>query len=314
MKQARFLKFLTIWGAIGVTMLLAADPVYAGGTLGAMVDRVRLSSDNLPNLVVFLAYIIATIFAGLGLHKLKNHVEYGPQSVQLAEPLKYLGAGGLMYALPSIASVAKNTFGATGDVQNATLGWNSGGSAPSGGTLDGMLMRFIQDGYGPFITLMTFFCLVAGMALTLIAIHRFTKTAQEGPRGPTGMGTIMTFVLAGLLFSISPAIGTLVETLFGVRDSMTNVQFMALNAALGSANAHAENVVVSILAFMIIVGILSIIRGFFVLRGVAEGNQQMTMMSGLSHIIAGAILVNFGQFANIIQRTLGVNHFGVLFF
>ena len=178
---------------------------------------------------------------------------------------------------------------------------------------DNMMINFMKDGFGPFVTFMTFFCFVAGVVLTMIAIHRFTKTAQEGPRGPTGMGTIATFVLAGVLFSIAPSVGAITETLFGGRDSMTEVEFLALGASMGAAGAHAENVVVSILAFMIIVGILSIIRGFFVLRGLAEGNQQMTMMGGLSHIIAGAILVNFGQFANIIQNTLGITQYGVLF-
>jgi hypothetical protein len=177
-----------------------------------------------------------------------------------------------------------------------------------------MLMNFMSNIYGPMTSLMVFFCYIAGAAFMLIAVHRFTKTAQEGPRGPTGLGTIATFVLAGVLFSIAPSVGTMTETLFGGRTSMTEVSFLALSDTMGAnGSAHAENVVVSVLAFLIIVGILSIIRGFFVLRGVAEGNQQMTMMGGVSHVIAGAILVNFGQFANIIQNTLGISGFGVLF-
>lgn len=280
------------------------------GTLGEMIDRIRENSDSLPNLVAFLAYLIASLFAGLGIYKLKNHVEMGPQSVQLAEPLKFLFAGGLMFALPSITGVLQATFGDEGAAQD--VDWNASANG-TGATLDNMMIRFMEDAFGPFVTFMTFFCFVAGAVMTLVAIHRFTKTAQEGPRGPTGMGTIATFILAGVLFSVAPSVGMLVETLFGGRTSMTEVEFMALNASLGGASGHAENVVVSILAFMIIVGILSIIRGFFILRGLAEGNQQMTMMGGLSHIIAGAILVNFGQFANIIQNTLGVNQFGVLF-
>lgn len=280
------------------------------GTLGNMIDTIRTSTDSLPNLVAFIAYMIATLFSALGVYKLKNHVEYGPQSVQLAEPLKYLGAGGMMFALPSIARVAQLTFGSEEAAQD--IGWSASASG-SGATLDNMMVNFMNDAFGPFVIFMTFFCFVAGAVLTLVAIHRFTKTSQEGPRGPTGMGTISTFVLAGVLFSIAPSVGTITETLFGGRDSMTEVEFLALGASMGAGGAHAENVVVSILAFMIIVGILSIIRGFFILRGLAEGNQQMTMMGGLSHIIAGAILVNFGQFANIIQNTLGITQFGVLF-
>lgn len=300
---------------IGVTPQAAAANAAAGGqmpggTLGGLIDRVREGTDSLPNLVAFLSYLIATLFAALGIYKLKNHVERGPQAVELADPLKMLFAGGLFFSIPSIAGVMQKTFGDEGAAQD--IGWDAA-SGGAGGTLDNMMINFMKDGFGPFVTFMTFFCFVAGAIMTMVAIHRFTQTAQQGARGPAGMGTIATFVLAGVLFSVAPSVGMITETLFGGRDSMTEVEFLALGASMGAGGAHAENVVVSILAFMIIVGILSIIRGFFVLRGLAEGNQQMTMMGGLSHIIAGAILVNFGQFANIIQNTLGITQYGVLF-
>jgi hypothetical protein len=208
-----------------------------------------------------------------------------------------------------MSSVAFNTFGDAGAAQDVTWTANNTGIV---GTLDDMMIKVMDNAFLPFTNLLIFFCYVAGALLMLLAIHRFTKTAQEGPRGPTGIGTVATFVLAGVLFSIAPMVGVMTETLFGGRDSYTEVSFLALTVG-DPANDHAENVVIAILAFLIIVGILSIVRGFFVLRGVAEGNQQMTMMGGISHVIAGAILVNFGQFANIIQNTLGINTFGVLF-
>jgi hypothetical protein len=295
-------------------LLLLTDSAYAsGGTLGEMMNRVVGGSTNIVNLVSFLAYITGTIFAAVGVYKLKQHVEFGPQKIELPEPLKYLFTGGLMLALPSIANVAYMTFGGTGAGQEInTLAWNSGASG-SGGGLDDMMRNFIQDSYVPMQYLIQFFCVAAGAMLMMLAVHRFTKTAQEGPRGPTGLGTIATFVLAGALFSIAPSIGTFTETLFGDRTSRTIVSFMALDDSLGAASANAENVLTSVLAFLIIVGILSIIKGFFVMRDVAEGSQNATMLSGLSHVIAGAILVNFGQFANIVQNTLGISGYGVLF-
>lgn len=287
-------------------------PTAEGGTLGELIDHVREGTDSLPNLVAFLAYLIATMFAALGIYKLKNHVEFGPQSVPLADPLKYLGAGGLMFALPSITGVIQATFGDQGVSQDT--GWSATGGSGTPGTLDAMMVSFMRNTFEPTQNFFIFFCFVAGAALLLIAIHRLTKTAQEGPRGPAGAGTIATFVLAGILLSLAPSVGMITETLYGGRDSMTTVSFMALEGSMSDAAAgHTRNVIVSVLAFMIIVGILSIIRGFFVLRGVAEGNQQMTMMSGIVHLVAGALLVNFGQFANIIQNTLGITGYGVLF-
>ncbi len=305
-----------------LTAILLSSPAFASatpaatmsasGTLGDMINRLMSGTANLPDFIAFISVLIGVLFVALGVYKLKNHAEFGPQNTPLADPLKLLFTGGLMMTLPTVSTVVWETFGEHNAAQD--IGWTAATGASATGSLDGMLMNFMSNIYGPITTLMVFFCYVAGAALMLIAVHRFTKTAQEGPRGPTGLGTIATFVLAGVLFSVAPSVGTLTETLFGGRDSMTEVSFLALSATMGATgSAHAENVVVSVLAFLIIVGILSIIRGFFVLRGVAEGNQQMTMMGGVSHVIAGAILVNFGQFANIIQNTLGISGFGVLF-
>lgn len=296
--------------AVAAVMMLPGD-AHAGGTLGDMIKNIGNSTSSLTDLVSFLAYLIGVLFAGIGVYKLKNHVEFGPQSVPLADPLKMLFAGGLMLSIPSISRVVQATFGDSGAAQDTT--WSAADDSASGAQLDGMMIKFMENVHAPLELFFVFFCYIAGAALLLIAIHRFTKTAQDGPRGPAGLGTVATFVLSGVLFSIAPSVGMLTETLFGSRDSMTNVEFLALEGSLGDANGHAQNVVISILAFMMIVGILSIIRGFFVLRGVAEGNQQMTMMSGISHLVAGAILVNFGQFANIIQTTLGITEYGLQF-
>jgi len=291
--------------------VMAQNVAAAGdGTLGGLIRKAAESSNLLPGFISFLAYLVGVLFVALGVYKLKNHVEYGPQSVALADPLKFLASGGLMLALPSISRVMQVTFGGEiGTTQN--IGDLSGTSGVPG-TLDAMLVSFMSNTYMPMQFLLTFFCFVAGAALMMVAVHRLTKSAQEGPRGPAGAGTIATFVLAGVLFSIAPSVGTITETLYGGRTSMLSVSFLALGSVADSGE-HTKIVIKSILVFMIIVGIISVIRGFFILRGVAEGNQQMTMMGGLSHVIAGALLINFGQFANIIQKTLGLTQYGVNF-
>lgn len=278
-------------------------------TLGDLMDNISAQT-NAYELVAFIAYLTAFLFTVVGLHQLRQHVEFGPQKVELAQPLKFLFTAGMMFTLPTVASVATATFGDDGPTQEINdIAYNN---TPTSEGLDGMLIRTMENVYEPAQFLILFFCYVAGAILTMVALHRFTKTAQEGPRGPTGMGTIATFVLAGGLFSIAPMIGMFAETLFEGRESMTTVDFLSLTDG-SDAQLHAEDVATAIIVFLAIVGILSIVRGLFVLRGVAEGAQQMTMMSGISHVIAGAILVNFGQFANIIQNTLGIASFGVNF-
>jgi hypothetical protein len=282
-------------------------------TVGGLIDQIVANSSLLPDAISFLAYLMGFLFVAAGLYKLKNHFEFGPQNVPLPDAIKFIAVGGLVMSLPLLSDVAFGTFGSDADVQN--IGWDqSGATSGTPGTLDDMMVRMVANIYWPFNNMLVFFCYIAGTVMTLIGLHRFTKTAQQGPQGPTGLGTIGTFLLAAALFSIAPMVGTMTETIFGGRDSYTEVAFMAIEDSMSDeAYAHTQSVITAILAFLIIVGILSIVRGFFVLRDVAEGGQQASVMGGLSHVIAGAILVNFGQFANIIQTTLGINAFGVQF-
>jgi hypothetical protein len=286
-------------------------------TLGDVIDNTTLSIANLPQLINYFGYIMAIFFMGLSLFKFYSHVQYGPQQTPLIEPIKYFGITAFAAALPSTAQVLINSFdgfGETGQSINNNSGWADTATGTPG-TLDTMMMALMQDIYMPMQILLTWFGYVAGFALLLIAIHRLTKTAQQGRQGPAGAGTLATFALAAVCLSFAPSIGVITESLFGGRESLTTVSFLAIDSSLGTeaSKTHVRNVIVSVLVFLVIVGLLSMIRGFFILRGVAEGQQQATLMGGLSHVVAGAILVNFGQFANIVQNTLGIEGYGVLF-
>jgi hypothetical protein len=62
---------------------------------------------------------------------------------------------------------------------------------------------------------------------------------------------------------------------------------------------------------MIIIGIISFIRGWFIIRDVAEGNQQASMMAGATHIIGGALAINLGPILAAVQNTLGITGVGL---
>ena len=76
---------------------------------------------------------------------------------------------------------------------------------------------------------------------------------------------------------------------------------------------NAKNVFSAVLAFMAVIGFLSVVRGLFILKGFADGNQQATMMSVVTHIVAGSLCINLGSFINAVQTSLGVTDFPVRF-
>jgi hypothetical protein len=76
---------------------------------------------------------------------------------------------------------------------------------------------------------------------------------------------------------------------------------------------HVQAVITAVIAFVFIIGWVSFIRGFFIIRNVAEGTGQASMMAGLTHVFGGAIAVNLGPMMNAVQATLGLDGFGVTF-
>lgn len=287
---------------------LAEEGEAAGNTLGSVISNTIESSSDIPGLLSGLSYLFGIVLGFMAIMKLKDHVE-SPNQTPIWDPLKRFLAGGAFLALPSMVSavvrtVSKDMEGIKGD------GYNTGGATTTG--LDGKLVALIEDIWDPLQALFIGFGYVAGIILVLIGISRLLKTEQEGARGPMGLGTIVTFIVAGILLSLNKILGATVGSIFG--GDVTSNAGLAYTAGMdGEALAHANAVIGAVLAFVAIIGWISFIRGFFIMRGVAEGNSQASAMAGFTHIIGGALAVNLGGFIQAVQTTLGIEKFGLEF-
>jgi len=246
---------------------------------------------------------------------------------------------GAFFTLPYIVEIFSNTVGG-GTTAGATIsaaGYNYGQTLAGGGSvttfqtianniigggtcpagtglgLDGMLVCFATDILGPLHIVLNFFAFVAGMIFIMIGISRLIKGAQEGAKAPGGLGTMMTFIIGGALVSYNDLMRAASATFTG---SATTQTFVTMNYTDGMTNeeaAAAHAVITSIVKFMIVIGVISFVRGLFIVRNVAEGNQQASMMAGATHIIGGALAVNLGPVLNAVQSTLGTTGYGITF-
>ncbi len=287
-------------------ILYSADALAGAPTTGTAIQS---AADNLtlfPKLVSAIAYVIGAGAIAIGLFKMRDYSN-APQQVKISEPLKYLFAGGLLVASPAFAAVLTETFGLAGVNGLSKTGVLNGSSGPAT-RLDEMVVALMKDISRPLGNVIAIFAYIAGAILTVVGLHRLTKSSQEGPRGPSGMGTIGTFVSAAILLSSSQVLAALSNSIFG-SDTVSNyAEIFGFTSA--APVDHAQNVVSAILAFMMLVGLISFLRGVFVLRGFSDGNSQMSLMGGLSHIIAGVLAINLGPLVNAIQTTLGVSVIG----
>ena len=279
-------------------------------TMGGIINCLREgTADNLIAVMEGGAYALGLLFGVTGIIKLKNHVE-SPNNVPLSDSMKRFAAGGALFALGYLREIFENTI-----TNNEASGYGDtgmNGDVGDGLGLDGMLIAMMQDIFAPLQLIFASFGYVAGIMLMLIGISRLLKSEQEGPRGPAGIGTIMTFLMAACLFSLNTLSSHLTETMFLDGTFKTNGTLQYADG-LGDTVGHVHAVISSIIAFGIIIGWVSIIRGIFIIRGVSEGSGNASMMAAITHLIGGVLALNLGSVVMAVQNTLGITNYGIIF-
>lgn len=316
--------------------------LFGKSSLGNAMCNMITATAALPAFFTSMSYLFGLIFGFWGILKVKDHV-LDPRQTPVWDAITRLLAAGAFFALPIVVeavrmtvtpgnliavstyatntgfndaaggAIASDPTGLSGTLLGSLFGMTGGGDCGPAG-LDMALHCFMSDIMGPLHVLLNFFGFVAGMVFIMIGISRIMKSTQEGAKGPLGFGTLMTFVVGGLLLSTNAILRGVSTSLFGAGVSKT---YGIITYSEGFTDAavlgHANLVVASIIKFMILVGLISFVRGLFILRGVAEGNQQASMMAGMTHIIGGALAVNLGSVINAVQGTLGISGLGIMF-
>lgn len=279
-----------------------------GAGIGSVICNLMLHSAAFPAFLTALSYLFGLVLGIWGLLKIKEHV-INPQQTSVWEGLSRLLAGGAFFALPIVVTAAYNTV-AEFMIPHFNTGFSG---ATSAGGLDAVMAAFMEDILGPLDLLFKFFAFSAGIVLVMVGISRLMKSAQEGPRGPGGIGTMMTFVIGGALLAFSPMITAGSMSLFGSPVTTTSAQLQYTQGLTGPEVQHVHAVISAIIKFMIVLGLASFLRGLFIMRAVAEGNSQASMIAGVTHIVGGALAVNLGPVINAVQNTLGIGPYGILF-
>lgn len=280
------------------------------GTLGGVICNLLISSTKLPAVLTGLSYLVGLFFGVSAVLKLQEHVE-GSGQVSIWDPVKRFAAGGAFFALPMVVEVAYNTLARSGTVDIYSVSGFAGKTSGTG--LDAMVVALMADVWDWVWFLLVGFSYVAGIILLMVAISRLLKTEQEGARGPLGVGTFVTFVIAGALLSMNKMIAALSVSLFSSPVVKTQAKLVYDAGLEGAEKEHALAVISAVIAFVALLGWVSFIRGLFIMRGVAEGDSQASAMAGGTHLLGGALAINLGPMLNAVQTTLGITSYGITF-
>lgn len=276
-------------------------------TVGDMIANVVRSTTNATNLISLVAYLTGAILTFTGIYKFKDHID-NPSHTKMSDGVKRWFAAGLMFSMPFLTGALKGTLFRDAvlnpEINNST-GFTS--ATLSNGGMDELVVNFIGNIMQPALGALTAFTYIAGFGLLLVGISRLTKRMEEGPRGPGGAGTIMTFVASGALFSFANSAGAFLTSIFGDNQLMTNLNISDDIISAGNDRDRIEKVVEGLMLFIMLVGYIAFIRGWFVLKAFADGQSGATMAQGLTFLLGGTLAINMGQVVNVLQETVGVS-------
>ncbi|MCC6597202.1 MAG: hypothetical protein IT559_00185 [Alphaproteobacteria bacterium] len=301
-------------------------------TMGQALCGVFLHTGAIPAFLTAASYLIGLVFGFWGIFKIKAHVQ-NPQQTGLWEGISRFIAGGAFFALPIVIAVARTTFvplllnapslapvisynNGSGLMATLLASLSLGGGCPATAGplgLDGVIVCFMGDMMGPIHVVLNFFAFCAGIIFLMIGVSRLIRSAQDGARGPGGIGTIMTFATGAALISYNELMRAFTTSFFSTPVTRTFATMQYTTGMLTPEVDSAHAVITAIIQFVIVVGLISFVRGIFIVRSVAEGNSQASIMSGVTHMVAGALAVNLGPLLNAVQTTLGIQGFGVAF-
>ncbi len=265
-------------------------------------------------LINVFGYVMGCAFAVIAVFKFKDHVD-NPHNTPISIPMKKFFAGGMLLSLPMMANIAASNIFGQNVAKSSGLSTSQALAASTGdaGALDTMVVNFVTRRRGSDGNARPGFRLSHGSGISSSSgITRLTHRMDEGPRGPGGIGTIMTFVVSGNPVFFPNMIEAFLKSMFGTSQVNTGVQLTGLYTTGGSGTTvdpsvtQLETVVQGVMVFIMLVGLIAFVRGWFVLRAFADGQQGATLAQGLTFLFAGALAINLGDLINAVEKTLGL--------
>lgn len=300
-------RLMMIFGFAVLFLAMGTDAAFAASKLSNVFNNFTVSWDKFQNVLSTIAWLSGGFLGVAAIYKFKDHVD-NPTQTPLSQGVKRMIAGGMFLSLPfMLRAVIGNVFANTGGQGKIkATSFNTSGALTPGG-LDKMIVDVMKDIGTPVENMLTAFSYLAGISLLLVGISRLTKRMEEGPKGPAGMGTIMTFLASGMLLNFASSIGAFTGSIFGNNQLLTRI---TIDPAVINNTADADRIATvlsGLEVFVILVGYIAFIRGWFVLKNFADGQQGATLAQGLTFLFGGAVAINLGELVNAVTNTVGVN-------
>lgn len=284
-------------------MMLPISDAFASAKVGDVITKSVQNYSSLPTVMNYVAYIAGLVVLIIGLQKMYRHVER-PDQFPLSHSIWHIAGGTFLFSLPmawGMITRSMNIASASGATTGASnIALKVSPTTPL--SLDVMMIRLVENIRGPMQFLLWTLSAVLGLFFMITAFLRMARGAgQDGPRGSLGSGTVTRVFIGSILLSIAATADVFTTTLF----SGSIVKFNGMNIpSVPSATLDQANQAMSaILVFIQIIGFIAFIRGFLMLRALADGNSSVSSAAAFTHVLGGAIAINISPMLSALQRT-----------
>ncbi|HVY12655.1 MAG TPA: hypothetical protein VHB73_03730, partial [Alphaproteobacteria bacterium] len=228
----------------------------------------------------------------------------------LRDGLLGLMVGAFIVTLPWFVEFLHHTIykNIGGSYQTPTCSASGAAGAGDIAGLDVMLANFVNNIKNPIIAIISLMAIIFGTAMifwNMIRLSKFGADARSNNLTPI-LGNL---IIGALLVAAGQTLNVSLATLFGndvAQGTLARYSSLAYNPGGGMDMEKVNRALSAVFDFLYIVGALSFVRGFFILRNVLDGQGQATRGQAFTHIIAGTLLVNMPGFIHVVQNTLGV--------
>lgn len=288
---------------------LTAHPAIAT-TVGAVLCNVANNMWPFIDVFNWTAYTASVVIIIQGILHFHKHNEFGAQQYPHHKTFAMLTAGALLTVLPTVVATLFSTlFTGTGDGGSLKACLSASGpaeikAAATSTGLDGMMAKFVNDIADPMTGLVSVVATVLGVFLILRGLMKAAKYGND-PRTHSITHILANLIIGCILISTSQGVDMLMTSLFGDSSikEFSDLKWAGLDDLGNSAQFKAA--VQAALTFFQLVGLISFVRGWNVIRNAVEGQGQATFAQGMTHVIGGILAMNIYLFMQIFDTTFG---------
>ena len=284
-----------------VLCVFAPALAHADSTVGGVMAQAQ---DQFKELAVpfGVGCYIAGVILGIQTILLLHRYSQKPGDPPLYGILYRATGSSMFLSLPALAAYLRQTVF---NEQTATFTskW-SAEAAGDGEGLDFALVNMVNDVKGALVYIVATIGFLSGLFMIASALRGLSDMHNRQSQ-LTARHIIVRFGVGTALISMVSTVNTLLNTLFGNTTSDATAT-LAYDASVLDADsaAHVAAVMDAIFVWMALIGMISILRGMWVLKESIEGQKGLT--APLTHLIAGACLMNCGPFVAMCEATLGI--------